>query len=183
MLTKRVLTSDIARTYDVLGWFAPCAIGKDPSPTLVGSERSLGRPGSRGHPKAVGKVEKRAAFPTDAFRDATFPDARVQSMQLHGFSDASEVAYSAAVYLRSVAECGVSLVMSKTKIAPIRRLTIPHLELCGASLLAILLSHTKHLFATPTHGVYAWTDSTVVWVGSREILADTKCSLEIGSPR
>ena len=45
----------------------------------------------------------------------------------------------------------VTLVTSKTKVALIKWLTIPCLELCGAHLLEIPLSH-----------VSAWTDSTTV---------------------
>ena len=56
----------------------------------------------------------------------------------------------------------VTLVMSKTKVAPIKRLTIPRLELCGAHLLADLLYHVKQVFDIPLNRVYAWTDSTIV---------------------
>ena len=58
----------------------------------------------------------------------------------------------------------VSLVTSKTKVAPIKRLTIPHLELCGTYiyLLAQLLHHVKKVFDLSISNVYAWTDSTIV---------------------
>ena len=45
-------------------------------------------------------------------------------MQLHGFSDASERAYGAVIYLRmteSSNDVQTSLVTSKTKVAPIKR--------------------------------------------------------------
>lgn len=48
-------------------------------------------------------------------------------MQLHGFSDASEDAYAAVVYLRSIdmfSKVQISHVMAKMKVALIRRLTI-----------------------------------------------------------
>ena len=59
-------------------------------------------------------------------------------MQLHGFSDASEEAYAGVVYLRLVDSIGrvhTAIVMSKTRVSPIKRLSIPRLELCGAQLL------------------------------------------------
>ena len=56
----------------------------------------------------------------------------------------------------------ISLVVSKTKVAPIKKLTIPRLELCGAQLLSRLLHHVKTLFNQPLTDVYAWTDSTIV---------------------
>ena len=58
--------------------------------------------------------------------------ACIVSTQLHGFSDASERAYSGVVYLRMEDTNGIvynSLVPSKTRVAPIKRLTIPRLEL------------------------------------------------------
>lgn len=81
------------------------------------------------------------------------------------FSDASELAYAGVVYLQMVDANGdihTSLVMSKTKVAPIKRLTIPWLELCGAHLLAQLLHHCKEVFHMPPDDVFAWSDSTIV---------------------
>ncbi len=60
------------------------------------------------------------------------------SIQLHGFSDVSESAYAGVVYLRIVDSFGrvhTTLVISKTKVLPIKRLSIPRLELCGAEIL------------------------------------------------
>ena len=59
----------------------------------------------------------------------------IESIQLHGFSDASEDAYAGVIYLRLTDSDGnvhISLIIAKTKVAPIKRLTIPRLELCGA---------------------------------------------------
>ncbi|GFX93537.1 uncharacterized protein TNCV_1094771 [Trichonephila clavipes] len=57
---------------------------------------------------------------------------------LHGFCDASTKAYAAVVYLKSKQQ--IHLVSAKTRVAPIKQLTIPRLELCGALLLAELIS-------------------------------------------
>ncbi|GFR12555.1 uncharacterized protein TNCT_263951 [Trichonephila clavata] len=57
---------------------------------------------------------------------------------LHGFCDASTKAYAAVVYLKSKQE--IHLVSAKTRVAPIKQLTTPRLELCGALLLAELIS-------------------------------------------
>ena len=89
----------------------------------------------------------------------------IESTQLHGFCDASEDAYAGVIYLRLTDLDGnvhVSLVIAKTKVAPIKRLTIPRLELCGANLLAQLLNHAKEVFHLSLRDIYAWTDSTIV---------------------
>ena len=73
-----------------------------------------------------------------------FPSSRdITSLQLHGFGDASEVAYGGVIYLRAIDTNNaihVSLVMAKTKVAPIKTLSMPRLELCGAVVTAKLLS-------------------------------------------
>ncbi|KAK3727952.1 hypothetical protein QZH41_004896 [Actinostola sp. cb2023] len=55
--------------------------------------------------------------------------------ELHAFSDASQDAIGAAVYLRlfnNNNEVAVSLVYGQAKVAPVQLTTIPRLELCGA---------------------------------------------------
>ena len=96
------------------------------------------------------------------------------SFELYGFCDAMEVAYAAVIYFRTLDSKGnphVSLITSKTKVAPIKRLTIPRLELCGAHLLAQLLHHLQRIFNVPIKDVHAWTDSTIVL---SRIIGDTR---------
>ena len=69
------------------------------------------------------------------------------------------------IYLRLTDSDGnvhISLIIAKTKVAPIKRLTIPRLELCGAHLLAQLLNHVKEVFHLSLRDIYAWADSTIV---------------------
>lgn len=66
--------------------------------------------------------------------------------QLHGFCDASMIAYACCIYARTLQPNGsiiTRLIQSKTKVAPVKTLTIPKLELCGAYLLAKLLKVIK----------------------------------------
>ncbi|XP_050675186.1 uncharacterized protein LOC126972451 isoform X2 [Leptidea sinapis] len=86
-------------------------------------------------------------------------------LELHTFSDASERAYGACVYVRAVNMNGkiqVRLLTSRSKVAPLKPTTIPRLELCG-SLLATRL-HTKVIssLTLKIHNSYFWTDSTIV---------------------
>ncbi|XP_050313663.1 uncharacterized protein LOC126748451 [Anthonomus grandis grandis] len=94
--------------------------------------------------------------------------------EIHGFSDASRKAYGACLYIRAfypdnTVSC--HLITSKSRIAPIKELTIPRLELCGALLLANLtariLSILENRFSFQS--VNLWTDSEIVlcWLNSQ----------------
>ena len=86
-------------------------------------------------------------------------------LRLHGFSDASEDTYSAVVYLRTTYDTGtptMALVAAKTKVAPLKRQSIPRLELCGAQLLANLLTNVRNALNIDLNHVFAWSDSTIV---------------------
>ena len=64
-------------------------------------------------------------------------------LQLHGFSDASDRAYAAVIYMRSCYTDGridVRLVSSKSRVAPLKKQSTPRLELLGAVLLARLVN-------------------------------------------
>lgn len=86
-------------------------------------------------------------------------------VELHGFSDASTRAYGAVLYTRCVSADGsiyTELVCSKSRVAPLKPTTIPRLELCGALLLAHLVTKTVAAMKIPFKSVTLWCDSQVV---------------------
>lgn len=57
------------------------------------------------------------------------------NIQLHSSCDASEIAYGACIYIRSCYKfnnCMERFLMSKARVAPMKKLSIPKLELCGS---------------------------------------------------
>jgi hypothetical protein len=90
-------------------------------------------------------------------------------IQLHGFADASIRAYGAVLYLRiehPLSETSMSLITSKTKVVPIKPITIPRLELNSALLLSKLIHNTIQDLKIPNIKIFAWTDSTITlqWI-------------------
>ena len=90
-------------------------------------------------------------------------------VELHAFGDASEVAYASAIYLRVVREDGrasTSLVMSKTRVAPVRKITLPRLELMAAVITARLCTYVKGAIDCAISRIVCWTDnsSTLHWI-------------------
>ncbi|XP_055920890.1 uncharacterized protein LOC129952362 [Eupeodes corollae] len=92
------------------------------------------------------------------------------TVQMHVFVDASEAAYAAAVYLRftdgKVVE--VTLIAAKTKVAPLKIVSIPRLEL-EAAILGVRLAKTISENQTiEVNERYFWSDSKTVlnWIHS-----------------
>ena len=166
-VTKRILVSDIAKVFDVLEWFAPATVSVNILLQRVWEERvDWDDP----VPEAIQRIwhQWRSELPSLACKSVPhcyFPkNVRIVSLQIHGFSDASEDAYAGVIYLRMVDSAGAvhtSLVMSKTEVSPIKRLSIPRLELCGAYVLARLLHHVKEIFQVSLSKVCAWTNSAI----------------------
>ena len=133
--TKRGIISDISKTFDILGWMAPSIIKMkvlyqklwmeklgwdDPVPSELLSDHA--------------EWKKQLHLLNHVKLDRCY--YRVEepplTIQLHGFSDASELAYSAVVYIRSIYSNSlpfVKLVSAKPKVAPLKTLSIPRLEL------------------------------------------------------
>ena len=79
-------------------------------------------------------------FPRSLLTDIEQTD--VESIELHGFSDASKIAFGACVYIRIKSSKGIKtqLVAAKSRIAPLKDETIPRLELMAAVVLAQLIT-------------------------------------------
>lgn len=93
--------------------------------------------------------------------------------ELHGFCDASHLAMAAVMYLHKrvingAGETKVTLICAKTRVVPLKRLTIPRLELSAALLLSRLVSHVQRALNFSEISTYLWTDSsvTLTWLST-----------------
>jgi len=77
------------------------------------------------------------------------------------FSDASTAAFAVAVYLRIINindSITLFLLAAKSKVAPLKTISVPWLGLSAALLLACLMHFT---LSAPTFECHCWTDSTI----------------------
>ncbi|XP_053691605.1 uncharacterized protein LOC128740119 [Sabethes cyaneus] len=137
-VTKKRLFSIVAKLFDPLGFLSPtiviakrlmqrtwatklewdCPLGGDLLETWSQFSRAL---------QKVNEVE----IPRPVLVSGS------RTIELHGFADAWAHAYGACLYVRSIDSDGNSTVLllcAKSKIAPLKEMTIPRKELCAAQL-------------------------------------------------
>lgn len=178
-VTKRTILSDIAQVFDPLGLLGPCIIiAKIILQTLwqhkVSWDESL--PGDI-HTKWE-TFRKQLPVLNHLQIPRYISEGDIDSMEIHGFSDASQEAYGACIYVRTTDKNGqlhIRLVCAKSRVAPVKIQTIPRLELCGALILAQLASKVKASFKRNINRSYFWTDSTVTlhWIKTHANLLQT----------
>ena len=175
--TKRSLFKLTAKLFDPLGFLSPFTIQLKVLFQVICCERIDWDEELQG--KALLKYN---SFVTDLqhLADVRLPRcyfsaraSRPNNIQLHGFSDASQQAFAAAVYMRSTYDNGhveVILVASKTKVAPTKKQSIPRLELLGALILARPVASIRKSLSLPQdlQTVY-WVDSitTLYWIRNK----------------
>ena len=97
----------------------------------------------------------------------------IYEYQLHGFGDASTKAYCAVVYLvcRTAKRTYARMICSKSRVAPLKTLTIPRLELMSAKLLAQLMHTVRKALGQEIQisQVKYWLDSktALCWIQNR----------------
>jgi hypothetical protein len=168
--TKRTILSEMSRLFDPLGWLSPVLVrAKILMQSLWQSKLGWDQP-----------VEAHLALQWINFKqdfkhltEIKIPRCIIPPptthLELAGFSDASERAFGAVIYLVSYQDTQphqISLVTSKTRVAPLKPQSIPRLELNAAVQLAQLICNVKKALQLDFRRIRCWTDSTIVhcWI-------------------
>ncbi|GFW44844.1 uncharacterized protein TNCV_4511581 [Trichonephila clavipes] len=106
-------------------------------------------------------------------------------VELHGFADASDKYYGAVIYCCSQSPDGattVELVTSRSRVAPVKSVTMPRFELCAAVLLAKLIKMVETALQMKTPPCTCGVTRLLSWRGSRRSLTCLKPSWQIELP-
>ena len=170
--TKKNLLAMTASVFDPLGFLQPFLV----MPKIMFQQLCKSKTGWRGAlPKEMqvkwDSWKKQLSELTEMRvpRQVTIPD--FDSVELHCFADASESAYAACCYIKSVrgSDVRVNLAFAKNRIAPVATHTLPRLELLGAGLLSRItdkvikvyqqLEFSKVIYYTDSQNVLHWVQS------------------------
>ncbi|XP_075150572.1 uncharacterized protein LOC142224672 [Haematobia irritans] len=163
--TKREILSQISKLFDPAGWLSPTIVIAKIIMQRIWMDRTDWDEVISSETLAHWKIFQANYVHIDKIKIPRWikysPGSKIE---FHGFSDASEKAYAAAIYVRIIGQNIISthLVSSKTKVAPLKTLSIPRLELCGAALLADMIDSLLPQFDVPEYSLYCWTDSKIV---------------------
>ncbi|XP_067214210.1 uncharacterized protein [Linepithema humile] len=169
-MTKRSVLSQIAKLFDPLGLLGPSVIV---TKMILQRLWKLQLPWDDPLPAEIQAEWRRFVHEFPSLSELRIPRqvccSSPQRIEIHGFSDASEAAYGGCVYVRSTNEAGASVVKllcSKSRVAPLKTLTIPKLELSAAHVLTQLVHKVVSSLDVKINRIYYWSDSIIVlsWI-------------------
>lgn len=167
VLTRRIILSEISKTFDPMGFASPFSVRAKIFMQKVWTstkswDEKLPITLSAEFESYWQEMEQLHQFSISRAYTATNP---LQNRELIGFCDASEQAMCTVVYVRSICPLGnisVNLCYAKTRVAPIKSVSIPRLELQAAWLLAQLMCRTSRVLKVNPCNLYTFSDSKVV---------------------
>ncbi|GFX22689.1 uncharacterized protein TNCV_2994241 [Trichonephila clavipes] len=166
--TKRYLLQAAGRLFDPVGFIGPYTIRIK---CLIQEIWCLGLDWDDKLPKQVevswnkwcNEIHYLSEIKIPRYYFQNFLPSNATTIQLHCFSDASKKTYGTVAYLRLELNDGniiSSFVASKGRVAPLKTLSIPRLELMGALLSARLSDKIATALILPVSRFY-WTDSSI----------------------
>ncbi|CAK1597927.1 unnamed protein product [Parnassius mnemosyne] len=171
--SKRIILATVARIWDIMGFVAPVVLF---AKLLIKDLWLLKLDWDDCPPQQIVETWKRFCIELPLLNDVKIPRHlgvfEHCVVRLVGFSDASERAYGAVVYahITQASQVTTRLVCAKSKVSPMKPLSIARLELCAAELLARLIKRVHDTYDSRYHisDMYAFTDSmvTLCWINS-----------------
>ncbi|UYV84151.1 hypothetical protein LAZ67_X001338, partial [Cordylochernes scorpioides] len=168
-LSKRDLLSHTQQIFDPIGFLAPVLL---PAKLLIQQAWTVKTDWDEPLPSTIQENFMKWYSELDTLADIKIPRRVGHGIRahwsIHIFCDASQSAYAAAAFLRCPENKGVSvqLLMAKSRLGPLKKTTIPRMELLACMLgvrLSRYITESLNLAAEP---VYYWTDSTTAlsWI-------------------
>ena len=167
--TKSIVLSIVASFFDPIGYLAPITSqGK----VIFQSACKSGIKWDDKIPEDVLELWNKfikliSALKVIRIKRCVIPESidQIIDVQVHGFSDSSGAAYCAVVYLRKVCVSGivkVRFLTAKTKVAPLKKVTNPRLELLSCLLLSNLVATIKSPLSDwgYDNSITCWNDNT-----------------------
>ncbi|OXA37717.1 hypothetical protein Fcan01_27528 [Folsomia candida] len=171
-LTKRVILSRIQKIFDPIGFRCPATL----QPKILLQEAWAQKlewdkelPQEMQQKFVTWCEEMECLAKIKIPRWASISACRPQDLQFHVFCDASQAAYASAVYvrIRIGEQVQVHLLQAKSRVAPLKKMTIPTLELLGCTIAARMMNSVSDALSLDA-GVTTtyWTDSTtaLAWI-------------------
>ncbi|GIX67048.1 DUF5641 domain-containing protein, partial [Caerostris darwini] len=173
-ITKRKILSLVSRVFDPIGFLAPVMI--QPKILLQATwktKESWDDEVNNEIKKQFLKWIKQLKYLKNIKIPRWLGVMKESNLSIHTFVDASKTAYAACIFLRSESSMGsvtVQLLQARSRITPMKTITIPRLELMAATIGARLFSSVTQALKLPNVKVYFWTDSStaLTWITSRE---------------
>ncbi|XP_029160341.1 uncharacterized protein LOC114932346 [Nylanderia fulva] len=168
--TKRRVLAETARLFDPMGWLAPVVIrAKILIQTTWLQQLDWDTPLPAKDVKRWQQLLNQLPLLSNIRVNRWLStDSDYSTLQIHGFADASERGYAAAVYIRNsgTKQTTINLIMGKSKVAPVKPVSLPRLELCAAVLLTTLTLHIRNTLGLTSTPVHLWSDSKVTlhWI-------------------
>ena len=101
-----------------------------------------------------------------------------RGLEIYGFCDSSGKGYGACAFVRAVCEHGITVKFwtSKCRLAPVKEISIPRLELLACFLLSKLIASVKTAVESEVEivRVFCWTDSQIVLWWIRQVHKEWK---------
>ncbi|XP_070515375.1 uncharacterized protein [Cardiocondyla obscurior] len=163
--TKRIVLSETARLFDPLSWLAPVIVkAKILIQTLWLKGNNWDHPLDKDDFNLWYQIRKELIKLSKIKMPRWLKTTKTTSLiELHGFADASERAYAAVIFVKISQnnESKISLLQAKTRVAPLKKVSLPRLELCAATLLTRLVIHVQATIKLKFNSINLWSDSTV----------------------